>query len=264
MKDKFTLRKLKQLGKKLGYKLIDVSKPSELFVELRNYHESGEALGKSREHDFLAYVLRHFSDSEAQIFQDLFVLFLTNEKRQGYFVEFGATNGMALSNTFLLERNYGWNGILAEPAKGWHDQLRLNRKCAIDTRCVWSKSGAQLEFNEVAEGELSTIEMFSNADGHSAARKHGEKYVVQTVSLNDLLESYDAPHRIDYLSVDTEGSELAILSNFDFSKYDVRIITVEHNFTPEREKLRTLLQAKGYIRTFESFSQWDDWYIKAA
>jgi FkbM family methyltransferase len=264
MRDEFTLRKLKQLGKKLGYRLIDTNKPAELFVELGKYREENEAVKKSAEHDFLAFVIHHYDASKAQIFQDLFVLFILGEKRDGYFVEFGATNGITLSNTYLLENSYGWKGVLAEPARSWHEQLRRNRKCITDTRCVWSQSGARLEFNEVAEGELSTIEAFSNADGHSAARKQGEKYDVQTISLNDLLESCGAPHCIDYLSVDTEGSELTILSNFDFSKYDIRIITVEHNFTPEREKIHALLRSKGYIRTFEGFSQWDDWYIKAA
>ncbi len=191
------------------------------------------------------------------------MLFQTGEKRNGYFVEFGATNGVKLNNTYLLEKAFGWKGILAEPGRVWHDDLHNNRLCVIETRCVWSKSGEQLEFNEVAAGELSTIVEFTDSDRHSAARKFGKKYIVETISLNDLLKSNGAPNCIDYLSVDTEGSEFTILANFDFSKYDVRIITVEHNFTVMREKIHTLLKSKGYVRIFESFSQWDDWYIKS-
>jgi hypothetical protein len=51
--------------------------------------------------------------SKAQLRQDLFVLSETHYKRNGYFVEFGAANGIDLSNTYLLETEFSWSGILA-------------------------------------------------------------------------------------------------------------------------------------------------------
>ena len=47
--------------------------------------------------------------------------------------------------------------------------------------------------------------------------------------LNTLLEQYNAPRTIDYISLDTEGSELRILKVFDFNKWDVKIWSIEHN-----------------------------------
>ena len=41
--------------------------------------------------------------------------------RGGFFVEFGATNGIDLSNSYLLQSKYYWTGILAEPARCWRD-----------------------------------------------------------------------------------------------------------------------------------------------
>ena len=76
------------------------------------------------------------SKSFAQLHQDLWVLHETRHKRNGYFVEFGATDGVNLSNTCLLEREFGWRGILAEPNPAWHAALRQNRKADIDLRCV--------------------------------------------------------------------------------------------------------------------------------
>ena len=63
---------------------------------------------------------------------------------------------------------------------------------------------------------------------------------------------------IDYLSIDTEGSEYEILKTFDFDKYKVKIITCECNYTPTRNKIYSLLSANGYQRKFTKFSQWDD------
>lgn len=72
---------------------------------------------------------------------------------------------------------------------------------------------------------------------------------------------HNDPKEIDYLSVDTEGSEFSILSAFDFDAYRIRVITVEHNFTPAREQIRDLLESRGFVRKMESVSLVDDWYV---
>ena len=201
--------------------------------------------------------------SKSQLRQDLFVLTEHRFKRQGYFVEFGATNGVDLSNSYLLAMEFEWKGILVEPAKVWIDQLRLNRpESHIETLCVWKETGSKIDFIETDASELSTLKMFSNKDVHSELRKNGRTYEVSTISLNDLLKKYDAPKQIDYLSIDTEGSELEILNAFDFSKHSFGVITVEHNHTPQRELIYSLLTSKGYKRIFETVSNIDDWYTR--
>ena len=189
-------------------------------------------------------------------------MFLLKEKRDGYFIEFGAMDGITLSNTFLLESRYGWRGIVAEPARCWHQELTRNRTCSVDYRCVWSKSGETLKFNETAEAEFSTIDALSRSDLHAERRQDGKRYAVETISFCDLLRAHDAPMGIDYLSIDTEGSEFAILEAFLPSHYEVRIITVEHNYTDQRSRIHGLLTPFGYSRVFEELSMFDDWYIK--
>ena len=65
-----------------------------------------------------------------------------------FFVEFGATNGINGSNTYLLEDRFNWRGILAEPAKIFHNELIKNRKCLIETNLVWKNSKSRLLFHE--------------------------------------------------------------------------------------------------------------------
>lgn len=209
-----------------------------------------------------AALLKHLRVSKSQLHQDAFVLAELGMKRNGYFVEFGATNGIDFSNTYLFEKEFAWQGIVAEPARCWHAALRANRSCQIETDCVWRESHKVLTFNEADSGELSTIASHSCLDAHQHARKKGRKYGVRTISLVDMLDKYRAPRTIDYLSIDTEGSEYRILSAFDFARYKFRVITCEHNFSPQRESIFALLSREGYRRKFEKFSQFDDWYVR--
>lgn len=199
--------------------------------------------------------------SKSQLGQDLIALLVNSMKKNGYFVEFGATNGFDLSNTYLLEKFYGWDGILVEPVQFWHEELLKNRECIIDLRCVTSTSGQLIDFIVAKDPELSTIFGFEGLDNHANSRKNSEKVSVQTVSLTDLLQEYSAPEQIDYLSIDTEGSEFDILKGFNFSKYRFNFISVEHNYTNNRLKLNDLLTTNGYRQILPALSKFDDWYI---
>jgi hypothetical protein len=99
------------------------------------------------------------------------------------------------------------------------------------------------------------------AAGEQRPQVRGSSYVVNSVSLADMLERHSAPRDIDYLSIDTEGSEFAILEAFDFQKYRVRCITCEHNFGPDRQRTQDLLSSQGYLRTFNEVSLFEDWYV---
>jgi hypothetical protein len=69
-------------------------------------------------------VNRAISESRSQLGQDVFALSFVGPHKSGYFVEFGATNGKSLSNSFLLEKHFGWKGILCEPGRGWLPELQ--------------------------------------------------------------------------------------------------------------------------------------------
>lgn len=211
----------------------------------------------------LSHIFLNIEASHAQILQDLWVTFETGGTRDGFFVEFGATDGRTNSNTCLLEQRYGWTGILAEPNPIWHANLRSNRTCRIDHRCVAARSGETVEFVATENPELSTIAAYAANDHFALVRSVAPRIVVETLSLNDLLIRHEAPRRIDYMSVDTEGSEFEILNAFDFSRYDIGLFSIEHNNTDQEARLDGLMAANGYVRKFPEFSQWDAWYVKS-
>jgi FkbM family methyltransferase len=202
--------------------------------------------------------------THAQIKQDLWVLHETRRKRSGYFVEFGATDGVNVSNTFLLERDFGWSGILAEPNPVWHEELKRNRKAAIDCRCVFKRSGERVKFAATRYPGLATIADFLTADGHARSRADHRIIEVETVSLNDLLAHHGAPGRIDYISIDTEGSELDIVEGFDFERWDVHLFSIEHNMSRQEGALDKLMRGRGYERRFQPYSGIDAWYRKVS
>lgn len=214
---------------------------------------------------FFQFALPRAHLSNAQIMQDLWVQFEMGERRGGYFVEFGATNGVTMSNSLLLERRYGWTGILAEPNPAFHARLGRERKVAISHDCVHAETGQGVTFLCTERPAFSRMEAVRPDDafeqeGHRTVAARRE---IPTVSLNDLLDRHNAPDRVDYISIDTEGAELDILSTFDFRRRFVGLFTVEHNFTRERAGVQALMAANGYIRRFPEFSRFDDWYIHA-
>ncbi len=179
---------------------------------------------------------------------------------EGYFVEIGALDGLLGSNTLFLETDFNWRGILVEPSRKHYLNLcRPRNRNILDNRAVFSTSGQKLLFNETFTLGLSTLDSFSNSDGWD--RKSEEKYLVETVTLVDLLVQNKSPKRINYLSLDTEGSEFEILKNFDFGLFFIDIITVEHNFTESRDDIHKLLNMKGFERKYENISSFDDWYV---
>lgn len=197
----------------------------------------------------------------SQLGQDEWVLNLID--KPGFFVEFGATDGVEKSNTLLLEQN-GWSGIVAEPAKMWHEALQTNRKCHIDLNCVSVTTGDTVKFTEA--GEYSTMSSYTESDHHANNRQNKTEYEVQTITLEDLLNKYNTPPTVDYLSIDTEGSELDILQTY-FSGANPRkitLITVEHNYTPAKDAIHNLLTGLGYSQHDPTQTRWDSWYFLTA
>jgi hypothetical protein len=155
---------------------------------------------------------------------------------------------------------------LAEPARYWAATLQTNRNCDIDQRCVWTTTGEKLQLLEKSDAELSNVGMFAKRlDVHTAKRATSEEYDVEPISLTDLLRTYNAPRPNDYLSIDIECSECQILTHFDFEAFEVKVITVEHDFVDkDRNEILRPLSSKGYHRIFKKFSQWDERHVKEA
>lgn len=246
--------------------VVETDHRTELLLKIRQLKGSKSKRLEGYQRDVgdlfnLILNLNGFGKSQAQFKQDIFAWVANGMKRGGFFVEFGGTDGVNLSNSYLLEKEFGWAGIIAEPGRSWHEALKRNRSCALEFDCVWKASGETLEFNLLEEAALSTITQFNASDGRNRAKKKGETYMVNSISLKDMLDKHGAPEIIDFLSIDTEGSEFDILNAFDFDKYSFNVVTCEHNFAPIRDDILKLMQANGYQRVLPTISHCDDWFV---
>tara|TARA_Y100000996_G_scaffold411071_1_gene394543 strand:- start:533 stop:1303 length:771 start_codon:yes stop_codon:yes gene_type:complete len=243
---------------KRGLLKLKVKYPHEeednFFFNLQNfkdYFEKKNDQSKNFE-NFLLYISKNGSLSKAQLFQDLLVDFFLN-KEKGYFCEVGACDGLVHSNTYFLEKNKKWSGILCEPASFWIEKLKTNRPGSIiETSPVFSISGININFKE-QKGGRSFIDT-SNKNRNEDTKK------LNTISLNDLFTKNNVKE-IDYLSIDTEGTEFEILKSLNFEIYRPKLITIEHNYKDYRKKIFNFLQKKKYKRIFKSVSRFDDWYL---
>jgi hypothetical protein len=169
-----------------------------------------------------------------------------------------------LSNTLLLERR-GWCGIgidaVSDPAL-W----KARKHTVFVSACLGAEAGKDVEIiipddHEAFAGVCSLIER------HKWVFSYGNptRRTMQTQCIGDILRAHDVPNkRIDFISLDVEGSEWEIVRSFPFDEYTVKCIAVEHNFEePKRTLIRTFLtETHGF--KFVCENQWDDWYFSDA
>ena len=220
--------------------------------------------------NFIEYIRKFENNSKSQLYQDLFASFIVQNNFDKTFLEFGATNGVDLSNTYTLEKKFLWSGALAEPDINWIESLKKNRtKSKIITKCIWNKSGEKMNFFSSKVGALSTLDNFKYSDinsmpGNTAQRiKEGVNIEVDTISLNQVIREEFNNISPSYISIDTEGSEFEILNSFNFSKYHPALFTIEHNFTDLHDKIDQLMLDNNYFRMFRKLTAFDAWYISS-
>lgn len=226
----------------LAYIGIDVTKNIILRFAVRNF----------------GYLPKRVSDRG----QDMWVIKeVFNGKRGGFFVELGAADGFSDSNTFALEKHFGWTGLLIEPNPINHAKIKgPHRRTATAVQLAVDPVPGKLEF--MVDGQLSSllVEEADNMTDRRAAkvaryREQGKVVTVETLPLEEIFDRYNAPADIDYFSLDVEGSETRILRNFPFDRYRFLALTIERP-TPE---LNEILFRNGYH--FVKNSLYDTFYV---
>lgn len=208
---------------------------------------------------FLAFAQQVVSRSHARRLQDLWALWRSGFRRDGWFAEVGVFGGRDWSTTYLLER-VGWRGVVSEPLPGYADRVRAHRRCAVDERVVLDRTGVRVPFAVVRGRPALSGVLGHDVGTDTAGQLEHDVHELGTVSLDDLLEEAGAPAVVDFVSLDVAGAEPAVLAAHDPARRPVRLLSVAHHGV-HRETLHGLLTSRGYRRTWPEVSGPDDWYV---
>ncbi|WIA16431.1 hypothetical protein OEZ85_013119 [Tetradesmus obliquus] len=178
----------------------------------------------------------------------------------GFFVESGAHDGTSLSNTVFLEANRNWTGLLVEANPELFEMLvsSSNRTASTAINACLSPSGKREVLDFALGGFLGGLTGYmSEAHDHrmkseikAAGDAAGPTNTGRTVSvtcwpLHEMMAALGKT-RVDYWSLDTEGSEAAILNATDFDKVDVSVMTVEVNDAQARANVEIVMATKPF------------------
>ncbi len=184
----------------------------------------------------------------SQAGQDVVIDRIMGQKRGGTFIDVGAYDGVTGSNTMFFERWRDWTGVLVEPVAEQRAKAELLRKSPCLPYAVADKKGTAA-FLAVTEGYTQMSGLIATYDKAMlervrADKRHAEKVVnVPTRSLSAILKEVDLLHP-DFISLDIEGGELAVLRKFPFEKHNVGVWAIENNTADPA--LPSLMREKGY------------------
>jgi FkbM family methyltransferase len=200
----------------------------------------------------------YYSQQGEDFIPDAFFGFRSN----GFFVDVGAFDGIHLSNSYIFEQR-GWSGICIEAAPLYFDLCVKNRprtRC-IHAACLAAERGP-VPFRFERGGLFSGV----HADPDGVAKEFAnrglnfegfENISVPSCSLNGVLG--DSVSKINFVSIDVEGSEINVLNGLDLQRYHPRVLMLEANGDEPTQALDAYLAQRGYLRARSM--RWNHFYV---
>jgi FkbM family methyltransferase len=162
--------------------------------------------------------------------------------RNGFFVEAGANDGLAQTNTYYFEKYRGWKGLLVEPVPQLAEACRINRAQCIVENCALVPFDFKEPVIEMRYCNLMSLvkgAMKSEADELAHVSAGCEVQGIESYSLCVPARTLSATldlhgiEQIDLLSLDVEGFELSALRGLDFSRHRPTYMLIEARFRAE-------------------------------
>ena len=178
-------------------------------------------------------------------------------------IDVGAADGVHINNTKYFEE-LGWYCLCIEPIPEFYEKLKNSRLNAINYAV--SPINDKLDFNIIyVNGQTGEAGSALNVDekliqhlknmGYSIT---SETISVESRTLDYCIENYYKHNKIDFISIDTEGTELEVLKSFSIEKWNPKLIVVENNW--EDPEIENYLRQFGYKK--DKRLQINEFYIK--
>ena len=163
-------------------------------------------------------------------------------KRRGIYLHIATNEPMKISNTFFFDRCLGWGGICVEANPEYFEPIYTQRSCQLVPTCLTTEDGTEVTF--AFKGGFGGIK----GDTYKNADRFGNETIPETnmrcTNGSKVLDRFNV-QLIDFLSLDIEGHELAVLQGIDWNKTIINVMTIEvhaHTFTG----IHKFLQSVGY------------------
>ncbi|SRR5579883_321467 len=196
----------------------------------------------------------HGEESFSQAGEDLIVRFFFQYRGIGQitYLDVGANDPIELNNTYYFYRR-GYRGVLVEPNVTYCERLRAVRpKDTTLTAGIGATAVREADYYVMSQPGLNT---FSKEEAEHMVRASNGGTTIQEVikmpllNINDVMAEHfkGAP---TFLSVDTEGLDLAILKSLDYTRFRPKVIcaeTIVYSTTRMRSEILEFLSTQGYV-----------------
>ncbi len=184
------------------------------------------------------------------------------DKNMGNCIEVGAVDGVVASNTCHFERG-GWDALCIEPIQPYYEMLKQNRKNALNY-AIALENNDEVRFTVVilSNNDLSSVSGMQVDPrllaSHSALSPTEKQILVKSRRLDWCIENYFNHETIDFISIDTGGTELEVLKSFDVNKYNIKLLIIKNYFNDDG--VGKYLNSLGWVK--DKRVEVSDFYIK--
>ena len=197
------------------------------------------------------------SSHHTQLNQDVFAL-LANKFKPGFFIEIGANDGFTLSNTLTLEQHHNWEGLLIEANPMYMESLN-RRRAKVEIAAVVNQEG-YYEFRSAGlYGGIS--ELLDTT--HEDKTKDSQSIKVWGTTLSTILEKHNSPNIVNFISIDVEGAEVAIVEELcSLEKFRFLCGCIEfNNRRNDYIRIQSALSKAGYEVVWKAQTAHDLFFI---
>jgi len=180
--------------------------------------------------------------------EDVVIWDLFERRREGFYVDVGAYDGVGFSNTYFFEA-IGWSGVVIEAVPELYTRCAASRPHSTVVHAACGAASGSVAFT-VADGPRGVATLSSMTPDRTRIAQEGGSVRTLEVplrTLDDILAGITEP--IDFVSIDVEGAELDVLRGFDLEHFRPRLLVIEDNSAGADRRVADWLAERGYLAT---------------
>mmetsp|Transcript_2994 Transcript_2994/g.6517 ORF Transcript_2994/g.6517 Transcript_2994/m.6517 type:complete len:387 (+) Transcript_2994:173-1333(+) len=223
-------------------------------------HRAHEFDSKASVREQISYIAKE-GGLTSQMYQDATIISILSGsgvlRQGGIYADVAAAHPRFLSNSFVLDKCYGWNGVCVEADPLRVGLLKAQRSCKVVDTCVSEIEGEEVDFY-VTSREGDTL---SNGIANIGTAT-GKSQKMRCKAMSNVFREANIT-RVDVMSLDVESAEPMVLAGIDWSAVDIEIIVMEinkHTIRTEGGSMKgsanriiSILEAQNFVPVLELF-----------